>query len=147
MSDCIECQAAQVRPNHVYVDGCGRLPSKCSRHWKCVGALLRHIAPVLRPARLRRGGQIGLEATPQAFVDELVAVFREVRRVLRDDGTLWLNLGRQLRRRAGGGGRPRFDPGSNGHDAAGPSSGRWWIRSGGAGAALDFVTVGSSRKT
>jgi DNA modification methylase len=37
--------------------------------------------------------QIGLEATPQAFVDELVAVFREVRRVLRDDGTLWLNLG------------------------------------------------------
>ena len=38
-------------------------------------------------------GQIGLEATPDAFVAELVAVFREVRRVLRDDGTLWLNLG------------------------------------------------------
>lgn len=38
-------------------------------------------------------GQIGLEATPDAFVTELVAVFREVRRVLRDDGTLWLNLG------------------------------------------------------
>jgi DNA modification methylase len=38
-------------------------------------------------------GQIGLEASPQAFVDELVTVFREVRRVLRDDGTLWLNLG------------------------------------------------------
>ena len=37
--------------------------------------------------------QIGLEATPEAFVAELVAVFREVRRVLRDDGTLWLNLG------------------------------------------------------
>jgi DNA modification methylase len=38
-------------------------------------------------------GQIGLEPTPQAFITELVAVFREVRRVLRDDATLWLNLG------------------------------------------------------
>lgn len=38
-------------------------------------------------------GQIGLEQTPDAYVAELVAVFREVRRVLRKDGTLWLNLG------------------------------------------------------
>jgi len=38
-------------------------------------------------------GQIGLEDTPDAFIAELVRVFREVRRVLRDDGTLWLNLG------------------------------------------------------
>lgn len=38
-------------------------------------------------------GQIGLEATPDEFVAAMVAVFREVRRVLRDDGTLWLNLG------------------------------------------------------
>lgn len=38
-------------------------------------------------------GQIGLEDTPDAFVERLVDVFREVRRVLRDDGTLWLNLG------------------------------------------------------
>jgi len=38
-------------------------------------------------------GEIGLESTPDAYVAELVAVFREVRRVLRDDGTLWLNLG------------------------------------------------------
>jgi DNA modification methylase len=38
-------------------------------------------------------GQIGLEETPDAFVAKLVEVFREVRRVLRDDGTLWLNLG------------------------------------------------------
>ena len=37
--------------------------------------------------------QIGLEQTPDAFVAELVGVFREARRVLRDDGTLWLNLG------------------------------------------------------
>jgi site-specific DNA-methyltransferase (adenine-specific) len=38
-------------------------------------------------------GQIGLETTPDEFVAALVAVFREVRRVLKDDGTLWLNLG------------------------------------------------------
>ena len=38
-------------------------------------------------------GQIGREDTPDAFVARLVEVFREVRRVLRDDGTLWLNLG------------------------------------------------------
>ena len=37
--------------------------------------------------------QIGLETTPEEFVAELVSVFREVRRVLRDDGTLWVNLG------------------------------------------------------
>ena len=38
-------------------------------------------------------GQIGLEPTPDEFVEALVRVFREVRRVLRDDGTVWLNLG------------------------------------------------------
>jgi site-specific DNA-methyltransferase (adenine-specific) len=38
-------------------------------------------------------GQIGLEETPEAYVAKLVEVFREVKRVLRDDGTLWLNLG------------------------------------------------------
>ena len=38
-------------------------------------------------------GQIGLESTPEAYVARMVEVFREVRRVLREDGTLWLNLG------------------------------------------------------
>jgi DNA modification methylase len=38
-------------------------------------------------------GQIGLEHTPQEYVEKMVAVFRQVRRVLRDDGTCWLNLG------------------------------------------------------
>lgn len=38
-------------------------------------------------------GQMGLEPTPDEFVAGMVAVFREVRRVLRDDGTLWLNIG------------------------------------------------------
>ncbi len=38
-------------------------------------------------------GQLGAEKTPEAYVANMVNVFREVRRVLRDDGTLWLNLG------------------------------------------------------
>jgi len=38
-------------------------------------------------------GQLGLEDTPEEYVENLVAIFREVKRVLRDDGTLWLNLG------------------------------------------------------
>jgi DNA modification methylase len=38
-------------------------------------------------------GQIGLEQTPDEYIAEMVAVFREVRRVLADDGTLWLNIG------------------------------------------------------
>ena len=46
-------------------------------------------------------GQIGLEPTPDEFVASLVTVFREVRRVLRDDGTLWLNLGDSYARTGG----------------------------------------------
>jgi DNA modification methylase len=38
-------------------------------------------------------GQLGLEPTPEAYVAAMVEVFREVRRVLRSDGTVWLNLG------------------------------------------------------
>lgn len=37
--------------------------------------------------------QIGQEATPAQYIEQLVGVFREVRRVLKDDGTLWLNVG------------------------------------------------------
>jgi len=37
--------------------------------------------------------QIGLEETPDEFIESLVDVFREVKRVLRDDGTLWINIG------------------------------------------------------
>lgn len=38
-------------------------------------------------------GQIGLEQTPEEYIAKMVEVFREVRRVLADDGTLWLNIG------------------------------------------------------
>ena len=46
-------------------------------------------------------GQIGLEQTPAEYVEQMVQVFREVRRVLRDDGTLWLNLGDSYARTGG----------------------------------------------
>ena len=46
-----------------------------------------HLLEFFEPA------EIGLEPTPDEYVAEMVAVFREVRRVLRDDGTLWLNVG------------------------------------------------------
>ena len=38
-------------------------------------------------------GQLGVEETPEAYVEKMVDIFQEVRRVLRDDATLWLNLG------------------------------------------------------
>src|SRR5690606_28300283 len=47
-------------------------------------------------------GQIGLEPTPDEFVAALVAVFREARRVLRHDGTCWLNLGDSYAAQSGG---------------------------------------------
>ncbi len=51
---------------------------------------LRSYLPAGHPEKHR---EVGLETTPDEFVTALVEVFREVRRVLRDDGTLWLNLG------------------------------------------------------
>ena len=41
----------------------------------------------------RIDSQIGLESTPEEYLAKMVAVFREVWRVLRDDGTLWVNMG------------------------------------------------------
>jgi DNA modification methylase len=49
------------------------------------------------------GGQLGLEPTPEEYIVSMVAVFREVWRVLRDDGTLWLNLGDSYARESGNG--------------------------------------------
>lgn len=47
-------------------------------------------------------GQLGLEQSPSEYVRQMVAVFREVRRVLRDDGSLWMNLGDSYAGPAGG---------------------------------------------
>lgn len=50
-------------------------------------------------------GQIGLEESPRVFIDRLVAVFEQVRRVLTDDGTCWVNMGDTY----SGGGRGAYD--------------------------------------
>lgn len=54
-------------------------------------AIYKTVCPLCGAVRVDK--QIGLEETPQAYVDRLVEVFREVKRVLKDDGTLWLNIG------------------------------------------------------
>ena len=58
-------------------------------------------------------GQLGLESTPEEYVTKMVEVFREVKRVLRDDGTLWLNLGDSYANNAQAGdkvfGNPEFN--------------------------------------
>jgi DNA modification methylase len=53
-------------------------------------------------------GQMGLETTPEGYVAKMVEVFAEVRRVLRDDGTLWVNLGDSYAN-AGGAQQPHRD--------------------------------------
>ena len=54
-------------------------------------AIYKQICPLCGARRIDK--QIGLEETPEQYIDKLVQVFREVKRVLKDDGTLWLNIG------------------------------------------------------
>lgn len=54
-------------------------------------AIYKTVCPLCGAVRIDR--QIGLEETPQEYIEKLVCVFRECRRVLRDDGTLWVNIG------------------------------------------------------
>lgn len=63
-------------------------------------AIYKTVCPLC--GAVREDKQIGLEETPEEYVQKLVSVFREVRRVLKDDGTLWLNIGDSY---AGGQGR------------------------------------------
>lgn len=57
--------------------------------------------PYYRLRNYENDGQIGLEATPEEYINRLVQVFSEVRRVLTDDGTLWLNIGDSYATRSG----------------------------------------------
>lgn len=59
-------------------------------------------------------GQMGLEPSPEQFIAGMVDVFREVRRVLRDDGTLWLNIGDSY----AGSGRGGYPGGKSGLDGS-----------------------------
>lgn len=54
-------------------------------------AIYKTVCPLC--GAVREDKQIGLEETPELYVEKLVEVFREIKRVLKDDGTLWVNIG------------------------------------------------------
>lgn len=83
-------------------------------------------------------GQLGLEKTPDAYVERLVGIFAEVRRVLRTDGTCWVNLGDSYARDARKG---QHKPGDSGKQAGVYDRG-----SGRASATMDFTTSGFKPK-
>jgi DNA modification methylase len=67
-------------------------------------------------------GQLGLEPTPNEYIKTMVAVFREVRRVLRRDGTVWLNLGDTYAAGGRGGGAEGSKQQTNAGSLLGPKS-------------------------
>lgn len=71
-------------------------------------------------------GQMGLEETPDKYVEKMVEVFREVRRVLRLDGVAWLNLGDSYAGTGKSGGGKQGERWSEcGMDKEGPKGGKW----------------------
>jgi DNA modification methylase len=66
-------------------------------------------------------GQVGLEETPQKYVAKMVEIFAEARRVLRNDGTLWLNLGDSYASNWGSGRKASWISSNSGED-----EGRGW---------------------
>jgi DNA modification methylase len=71
-----------------------RLPGENDKSASNRGSSRDPVSRECRKCGARRiDSQIGLEPTPEAYVATMVEVFREVRRVLRSDGTVWLNLG------------------------------------------------------
>ncbi len=73
----------------------GRFESPCSEKQKSNNGSAGHQASGVCPhcGAIRIDDQIGLEPTPDEYVAKMVQVFREVKRVLKDDGVLWLNIG------------------------------------------------------
>ena len=74
-------------------------------------------------------GQLGLEPTPELYVEHMVAVFREVRRALRRDGTLWLNIGDSYASIRTGGMKPKDLIGIPWMLAFALRADGWWLRS------------------
>lgn len=63
-------------------------------------AIYKSVCPLC--GAVREDKQVGLEETPEEYIERLVSIFREVKRVLKDEGTLWVNIGDSY---AGGAGR------------------------------------------
>ena len=75
-----------------------KVTAKCitghKNHDKMAGvgdAIYKTVCP--KCGAVRQDNQIGLEETPEEYIDNLVSVFRSVREVMKDDGTLWVNIG------------------------------------------------------
>lgn len=88
-----ECdhQPARHDPDNQHLNGRGEIGTSCTTWAGRDSATYRDNCP--RCGAQRTPGQLGLEATPEEYVVKMVEVFHELRRVLRDDGTLWLNMG------------------------------------------------------
>jgi len=98
-----DCDHKQGRNGSGRADGV--VDGRAQRNRDGVAALTRQTCGKCGATRVDR--QLGLEPTPEAYVEDLVAVFREVWRVLRDDGTLWLNLGSTFASAGGDLSKPR----------------------------------------
>jgi DNA modification methylase len=84
----VECDHAQETPRF---NGPKQTTAQVSGHASKAESHARAECPKCGAHRI--DSQLGLEHSPEEYVAKMVEVFREVRRVLRDDGTLWLNLG------------------------------------------------------
>ncbi len=78
------------RDNHV-TDTCITGHSKSQAHGGIADSIYK--TKCKKCGAIREDDQLGLEETPEEYIEKLVDIFREVRRVLSDDGTAWLNLG------------------------------------------------------
>jgi len=79
-----------MKLNHIYQgDVINRLKDLPDRSIQCVVTS----PPYWGLRNYQMEGQLGLEPTPELYVENMVEVFREIKRVLKDDGTCWLNLG------------------------------------------------------
>lgn len=77
-------QSDKCITGHIYLE-------KSQKSGGIAGSIYKTVCP--KCGAMRQDKQLGLEETPQEYVDNLVKVFKEVKRALRDDGTVWLNLG------------------------------------------------------
>jgi len=82
------CNHKQGRPGAGRADGI--IDDRAQRNRDGTGAMG---GDCRRCGAVRIDSQLGLEATPGEFIEKMTAVFREVRRVLRSDGTCWVNMG------------------------------------------------------
>lgn len=119
--DCDHLVKQAKRGNAGYTNGQGGSYASNLQAWgdRDVSSVYRDICGKCGARRIDR--QIGLEATPGAFIATMVEVFREVRRVLRDDGTLWLNLGDSYSGSADSGGANGYRLNGAGNGRAGPA--------------------------